>query len=305
MSNAEYLSRPFPLLAKLAAVLRNIVPVRKAFVRFAKLLRGGKESNEPLVSEFVGDIPDVAGGIPGIIDEAPPVADEASEVTDEIPGGAGEALDAAADDAPAEATDDVPEAAHEAEVPDQTPGTADEAPNSTGEAPAGVFDDVPVVGDEAPEITGEIPGAADEASNAIDNPPAGVADDVPEVADETPEITGETPGVADQAPAIADDRPDVSEASEPPVVVPAVSAEAPLAPVCSLSAREQLIRRRWAETGIKMWAGLGALNIQGSAELLPLQPGATRREYDRLEFRLIAGAIVCEGVVVDPPSHRK
>lgn len=284
MSNAEYLSRPFPLLAKLAAVLRNIVPVRKAFVRFAKLLRGGKESNEPLVSEFVGDIPDVAGGIPGIIDEAPPVADEASEVTDEIPGGAGEALDAAADDAPAEATDDVPEAAHEAEVPDQTPGTADEAPNSTGEAPAGVFDDVPVVGDEAPEITGEIPGAADEASNAIDNPPA---------------------GVADQAPAIADDRPDVSEASEPPVVVPAVSAEAPLAPACSRSAREQLIRRRWAETGIKMWAGLGALNIQGSAELLPLQPGATRREYDRLEFRLIAGAIVCEGVVVDPPSHRK
>ena len=283
MSNAEYLSRPFPLLAKLAAVLRNIVPVRKAFVRFAKLLRGGKESNEPLVSEFVGDIPDVAGGIPGIIDEAPPVADEASEVTDEIPGGAGEAPDAA-DDAPAEATDDVPEAAHEAEVPDQTPGTADEAPNSTGEAPAGVFDDVPVVGDEAPEITGEIPGAADEASNAIDNPPA---------------------GVADQAPAIADDRPDVSEASEPPVVVPAVSAEAPLAPACSRSAREQLIRRRWAETGIKMWAGLGALNIQGSAELLPLQPGATRREYDRLEFRLIAGAIVCEGVVVDPPSHRK
>jgi hypothetical protein len=54
-----------------------------------------------------------------------------------------------------------------------------------------------------------------------------------------------------------------------------------------------------------MWAGQGALNIQGSAELLPLQPGATRREYDRLEFRLIAGDIVCEGVVVDPPSHRK
>jgi hypothetical protein len=88
-------------------------------------------------------------------------------------------------------------------------------------------------------------------------------------------------------------------------MVPAMSAEAPLAPVCSLSARERLIRRRWAETGIKMWAGLGALNIQGSAELLPLQPGAARREYDRLEFRLIAGDIVCEGVVVDSPGDRK
>jgi len=39
--------------------------------------------------------------------------------------------------------------------------------------------------------------------------------------------------------------------------------------------------------------------------LLPAQPGGTRREYDRLEFRTIAGNIVCEGVVVDPPKDRK
>jgi hypothetical protein len=230
MSNAEYLSRPFPLLAKLAAALRHIAPVRKAFVRFATLLRGGKKSDEPLVNEFAGEIPDVAVEIPEIIDEAPAATDEAPEITDEIPG------------------------------------VADEAPDAT---------------DEAPE---------------------GVTDDVPEVIDEAPEITDETLGVTDEAHAITDETPDVSEASEPPVMV---SAEAPLAPECTLSAREQLIRRRWAETGIKMWAGLGALNIQGSAELLPLKPGGTRREYDRLEFRLIAGEIVCEGVIVDPPSHRK
>jgi hypothetical protein len=233
MSNAEYLSRPFPLLAKLAAVLRHIAPVRKAFVRFATLLRVSKKSDEPLVNEFVGDMPDVAGEIPEIIEEAPAVTDEALEITVEIPG----------------------------------------------------------VADEAPD-------AADEAL-------AEVTDDVPEVIDEAPEVTDETTGVTDEALAITDETPDVSEASEPPVMVPAVSAEAPLAPEGPLSAREQLIRRRWAETGIKMWAGLGALNIQGSAELLPLKPGATRREYDRLEFRLIAGDIVCEGVLVDPPSHRK
>ena len=49
------------------------------------------------------------------------------------------------------------------------------------------------------------------------------------------------------------------------------------------SEREKLIRRRWSETGIKMWnpdvngAGHAALNIQGRAELLPPQPGRTRR----------------------------
>jgi hypothetical protein len=224
MSNAEYLSRPFPLLAKLAAALRHIAPVRKAFVRFATLLRGGKKSDEPLVNEFAGNMPDVAGEIPGIIDE------------------------------------------------------------------------VPAVTDEAPEITVEIPGVADEAPDAAE---------VPEVIDEAPEVTDEATRVNDEPLAITDETPDRSETSEPPVMVPAVPVETPVAPECTLSARERLIRRRWAETGIKMWAGLGALNIQGSAELLPLQHGATRREYDRLEFRLIAGDIVCEGVVVDPPNHRK
>ena len=183
MSNAEYLSRPFPILAKLAGMLRGIAPVRRAFVRFAALLRSSKKSDGPLVSEFLGEIPGI---------------------TDEIP-----------------------------------------------------------------------------------------------------ETTNEAPGVTDEAAEIADGAPDVTETSDPPVIAPAVSAEVTLAPECSQSAREQLIRRRWAETGIKMWAGQGALNIQGSAELLPLKPGGTRREYDRLEFRLIAGDIVCEGVVVDPPKRRK
>ena len=52
-------------------------------------------------------------------------------------------------------------------------------------------------------------------------------------------------------------------------------------------------------------AGHAALNIQGSAELLPAKSGATRREYDRLEFKLVAGDIVCEGVVVDPTKRWK
>jgi hypothetical protein len=83
------------------------------------------------------------------------------------------------------------------------------------------------------------------------------------------------------------------------------------------SEREKLIRRRWTETGIKMWnpdvhgAGHDALNIQGRTELLPPKSGETLPGYDTLEFKMVrscvngqtANFIVCEGVVVDPPKH--
>jgi hypothetical protein len=84
------------------------------------------------------------------------------------------------------------------------------------------------------------------------------------------------------------------------------------------SEREKLIRRRWAETGIKMWnpevhgAGRAALNIQGGLGLLPPKPGETAPQYDKLEFKLIRSdadgqaveQILCERVVVDPPKRR-
>jgi hypothetical protein len=85
------------------------------------------------------------------------------------------------------------------------------------------------------------------------------------------------------------------------------------------SEREKLIRRRWIETGIKMWnpdvhgAGHASLNIQGRTELLPVKPGETMPGYDKLEFKTVrsyvngqaVNRIVCEGVVVDPPKRRK
>ncbi len=51
--------------------------------------------------------------------------------------------------------------------------------------------------------------------------------------------------------------------------------------------------------------GRASLNIQGRVELLPAKPGETLPGYDKLEFRLVEGRIVCEGVVVDPPTRRK
>jgi hypothetical protein len=84
------------------------------------------------------------------------------------------------------------------------------------------------------------------------------------------------------------------------------------------SEREKLIRRRWSETGIKMWnpdvhgAGHAALNIQGQSKLLPAKPGETLPRYDTLEFKMVrsyvngqaVNCIVCEGVVVDPTKRR-
>src|SRR5712671_3195197 len=84
------------------------------------------------------------------------------------------------------------------------------------------------------------------------------------------------------------------------------------------SEREKLIRRRWTETGVKMWnpdahgAGRAALNIQGRTELLPPKSGETLPGYDTLEFKIVrsyvnekpVNLIVCEGVVVDPPKDR-
>ncbi len=131
---------------------------------------------------------------------------------------------------------------------------------------------------------------------------------LPEAAGEIPVSTGitEVPGSAvpaangrsapDQPPACANP-PDQSEP------LPTLSGGPP--------EREKLIRRRWNETGIKMWSsdlhgsGKTTLKIQGQAELLPVAPGESLRAYDKLEFRLIEGRIVCEGVVIDPPKGRR
>jgi hypothetical protein len=82
--------------------------------------------------------------------------------------------------------------------------------------------------------------------------------------------------------------------------------------------REQLILRRWSETGIKLWnpdfhgAGHAALNIQGQSKLLPPNPGEKSPRYDTLVFKMVRSnvngqaldRIVCEGVVVEPPKRQ-
>ena len=108
-------------------------------------------------------------------------------------------------------------------------------------------------------------------------------------------------------------------ADQPAAVLEPSSDHAIAAPETNeQSERENLIRRRWSETGIKLWnprmhgAGHVALNIQGQIKLLPPKPGEKLPRYDTLEFKMVRSnvngqavdRIVCEGVVVDPPKRR-
>lgn len=125
-------------------------------------------------------------------------------------------------------------------------------------------------------------------------------------------------GAVDVEPAVAEQAPtssvNVVTNIEPAAAHVAWSPAICIAPKVRARAAEPadraaLIRQRWAETGIRMWnprlhgAGEATLNIQGSAGLLPPAPGETMPRYDTLEFRMLGGQIICEGVIVEAPTQ--
>jgi hypothetical protein len=104
--------------------------------------------------------------------------------------------------------------------------------------------------------------------------------------------------------------PDVAGHVEPAPAKPAAkSASKPRAKPVEPTDRAALIRQRWTESGIRMWnprlhgTGEATLNIQGRIGLLPPEPGETMPRYDKLEFKMLGGQIVCEGVIVEAPAH--
>ncbi len=108
------------------------------------------------------------------------------------------------------------------------------------------------------------------------------------------------------------DAPVVAPHIEPEPVSPAPKSSStpkPRAKAVEPADRAALIRQRWTETGIRMWnprlhgTGEATLNIQGRIGLLPPEPGETLPRYDKLEFRMLGGQIVCEGVIVEAPVH--
>lgn len=118
--------------------------------------------------------------------------------------------------------------------------------------------------------------------------------------------------VAAEAPSADAPNPATDSAPEPVLASPAPklpAAPKPRARVVEPTDRAALIRQRWAETGVRMWnprlhgIGEATLNIQGSIGLLPPSPGETMPRYDKLEFKMLGGQIVCEGVIVEAPAQ--
>ena len=181
-------------------------------------------------------------------------------------------------------TEDEPASVASAEL---EPVAVDETPVivADAEVPAPVVVEAGVDSEPAPSVAAEI-----EPVVASDLPPVSAV-----VAEET---------IVD-APVIAAD-------IAPAPVLPAPnspSAPKARAKIVEPADRAALIRQRWAETGIRMWnprlhgTGDATLNIQGRIGLLPPEPGETMPRYDKLEFKMLGGQIVCEGVIIEAPVH--
>ncbi|WP_131870902.1 MULTISPECIES: hypothetical protein [unclassified Bradyrhizobium] len=174
----------------------------------------------------------------------------------------------------------------------------------------------------SPDVSAEVETVAVEAIPVLLGDANSVAPDVSEAG------TDSDPALAvEVAPAPANDVPLVTavataangSASVAIEIEPALPLESPAPEIRNApKARERaaepadraaLIRQRWAETGIRMWnprlhgTGEAALNIQGSVGLLPPAPGETMPRYDKLEFKMLGGQIICEGVIVEAPAQ--
>ncbi|MDA9432344.1 hypothetical protein [Bradyrhizobium sp. CCBAU 51627] len=166
----------------------------------------------------------------------------------------------------------------------------------------------PVAVDEAPVIVvDEGIAVPTSAEVSVDSEPA------PSVAAEIEaDVANDLPAVADiAAEDVSADAPVGIAHIEPPAASSPKSSNAPKAraKIVEPADRATLIRQRWSETGIRMWnprlhgTGEATLNIQGRIELLPPEPGETMPRYDKLEFKMLGGQIVCEGIIVEAPVH--
>jgi hypothetical protein len=275
MSLAENASRPLPVLTRLVVMLQVV------FAKLASLLRADRASGElpvALVEESSGvtqetvdqPVDNIAGEASGVTGEA--VDQPVSTFADESSGVAQE-------------TADQPVGTVAGEALGITQAAVDQSVSTFADESSGVTQEM--VDQPVGTFLGEVPGVAQEM---VDQPVSTFVDESSGVAQDT----------ADQPVASL-------ELTEEIVVAEPVAIAEPKEG--DRSERENLIRRRWQETGIKMWnpdgAGHAALNIQGRAGLLPVKPGERLPGYDTLAFKLIDGQIVCEDVVVDPPKRRK
>jgi len=282
--------------------------VEEATVSSIEATSEAAEVREPIIDDPLVELPPSTEPV-AAEEEAPILAIEtASE-----PVASAETIELAADIEPV--ADETPVSSADIDDPPLVApdlvASDDVSPDVVGSEalPDAVADVEAISADSAPVTVAEIEGLpADPDVAVISDPPAGVAADVVPVADEKP---------SSAVAVILDEiRAAVSEAgaSSAPVLAvlppPAKRNRAPRTPTRAVdpSDRATLIRQRWEQTGIRMWnprihgTGEATLNIQGRIELLPPEPGDSMPRYDKLEFKLLGGQIVCEGVIVEAPA---
>jgi hypothetical protein len=325
------------VLSRLISLLRRIPAVKWAFTRLRPLPRSGRIDAAPIAAdEEHAVVVDIADAAPALDSSSSPLhddADVAAPAAERDPDVCVIAETPTAAPSDISASDDLSE-----EAPTETATAAIEETSvcsvDAESGPVEVSDFV--VGNEpspdecaevAPAVAGQLfitpadmETAPVEASYPVidDEPASSVSAEIEPVAvDETLAIVADTEisaPVVVEASLDSDPAPGVAAeiAPEPAPVSPA--PKSPAAPrarakVTEPVDRAALIRQRWTETGIRMWnprlhgTGDATLNIQGRVGLLPPEPGETMPRYDKLEFRMLGGQIVCEGVIVEPPAH--
>ncbi|MDH2398623.1 hypothetical protein QCM77_01265 [Bradyrhizobium sp. SSUT18] len=309
------------MLSRLISLLRRIPAVKWAFTRLRSLQQGGSIDVAP-------DTADASPAIVAEIAEAAPALDT-SNSADASHCDAAVAASAAEDDAassviaegPSEAPADVSgsdDSSRETptEVEQVVVKEASVSPIDVEREPVDVSEFI-INSDPSSELAADAePVVAEKASSVdvapVDAPALVVNDDHPTAVDVDARSTPHATCVASADREISAEQ--VPEDSSDPSALVSPSPEIRNAPKVGARAAEPtdraaLIRQRWAETGIRMWnprlhgAGDATLNIQGSVGLLPPAPGETMPRYDKLEFGMLGGQIVCEGVIVEAPTQ--
>ncbi|TYO67032.1 hypothetical protein FXV83_07435 [Bradyrhizobium hipponense] len=171
---------------------------------------------------------------------------------------------------------------------------ADPSPTVLANVAPSVVDDSCVALVDAEASAADAPGVSTKS-----DPSSGIALGIELIPANDPHVAA----IATIEPTSIDPAPAVMSLS------PETSASMARAKVAEPIDRAGLIRRRWAETGSRMWnprlhgTGDATLNIQGRVELLPPAAGETMPRYDKMEFKMLGGQIVCEGVIVEAPAQ--
>jgi hypothetical protein len=331
-----------PVLSRLIALMSRLAAA--PLTRLRGLLRGGPAGTDAVPTGIARAEPETVAVIdpPSALDTLVPISDvcvEGSPVTAAELTTIGDAANgepAYIDDACLAAVE-APIVEEVCESPDAAPempaADRDAPPSEAADAEPVIADDQAAAPEDAPPVQ-RSPNILQDDAAAPETVLEFAADDFATVPD--PEASPAVEAVAhdvategDKAPLVVDGAIAAAGASEAPTACveeisaviaeaapctePPAAAEAPSRParpqLLQAEDRPTLIRRRWAETGIRMWnprlhgTGEAALSIQGQIALLPPAPGEKLPRYDKLEFSLLSGQIVCEGVIVDAPLH--